>query len=121
MKIVFIVDDDADHAELLALALRGPGRYVRAFAHPIDALTALATDPVDLLIADLSMPWVDGKGVILSAKKRREELIIFLVSGYDRGAEIAQETGARFFRKPIDLDQLRSSVEDALKTAELSA
>ena len=121
MKRVFIVDDDKDHAELLALALRGPGRQVRAFAHPLDALTALATDPVDLLIADLSMPWVDGKGVILSARKRREQLTIFLVSGYDRGAEIAQETGARFFRKPIDLDKLRSSVDDALKSLDATA
>jgi DNA-binding NtrC family response regulator len=115
MKTLFIVDDDPDQAEVLAQALAGRGRRVRAFSDPIRALAALTSDGADLLIADLSMPWIDGKDVVASAHLRRPDLPIFLVSGYPRGAEIAAESAVPFFPKPIDLDRLRSAVEEALE------
>ena len=85
--------------------------------HPLDALAALASDPVDLLIADLLDAVDRWQGGDPLGKKGRDGLNIFLVSGYDRGAEIAQETGARFFRKPVDLDKLRAAVDEALQMA----
>jgi FixJ family two-component response regulator len=66
------------------------------------------------LIADLSMPWIDGKDVVASAQLRRPELKIFMVSGYPRGAEIAAEEGVPFFAKPIDLALFRAAVDEAL-------
>ena len=66
------------------------------------------------LIADLSMPWIDGKDVVASARLRRPELAIFMVSGYPRGAEIAAEEDVPFFAKPIDLGQFRAAVDAAL-------
>jgi DNA-binding NtrC family response regulator len=111
MKKVFVVDDDPDQAEIMVQALEEHERQVRAFSDPIRALTALANEEADLLIADLSMPWIDGKDVIRSARQRRPGLPIFLVSGYARGVEIAQEAGVRFFQKPLDWDALRDAVK----------
>lgn len=117
MKSIFIVDDDPEQADLLAFALRCPERTIRAFSHPLHALTALASEAADLLIADLSMPWLDGKDVIATARQRKGELAIFLISGYARGADIAQESGVPFFRKPLDMDSLRAAVDEALSGA----
>src|SRR5262245_50193380 len=103
MKKIFVVDDDPDQAELMAHALVAPGRRVRAFSDPLRVLAALASDQPDLLIADVSMPWIDGKDVAASAHLRRPGLNIFLVSGYPRGSEIAAEEGLPFFPKPVDL------------------
>ncbi len=114
MRTIFVVDDDPDQAEILAQALAGRGRRVRAFSDPIRALAALASEDVDLLIADLSMPWIDGKDVVASAHVRRPDLPVFMVSGYARGAEIAAEVGVPFFSKPVDLEGLRSAVERTL-------
>ena len=114
MRTIFVVDDDPDQAEVLAQALSGRGRRVRAFSDPIRALAALTSDGADLLIADLSMPWIDGKDVVASARLRRPELPIFLISAYPRGADIAAESNVPFFAKPVDLDGLRTAVEDAL-------
>src|SRR5438309_508469 len=80
----------------MAQALTGRGRRVRAFSDPIRALAALTLDGADLLVADLSMPWIDGKDVVASARLRKPDLAIFLVSGYPRGAEIAAEEGVPF-------------------------
>lgn len=115
VKTIFVLDDDPEQAELMAQALTGRGRRVRAFSDPIRALAALSADGADLLIADLSMPWIDGKDVVASAQLRKPDLTIFMVSGYPRGAEIAAEEGVRFFPKPIDLDALRAAVDEALE------
>jgi two-component system nitrogen regulation response regulator GlnG len=114
VRTIFVLDDDPDQAEILAQALAGRGRRVRAFSDPIRALSALTHEGADLLIADLSMPWIDGKDVVASAHLRRPQLPIILVSGYPRGAEIAAEEGVPFFPKPVDLDGLRAAVGSAL-------
>jgi DNA-binding NtrC family response regulator len=111
---IFVLDDDPDQAELLAQALTGRGRRVRAFSDPIRALAALTQDRPDLLVADVSMPWIDGKDVIASARVRRPDLPILLISGYPRGADIAAEERVPFFPKPVDLDALRAAVERTL-------
>jgi two-component system, NtrC family, C4-dicarboxylate transport response regulator DctD len=116
VRTVFVLDDDPDQAEVMAQALSKRGRRVRAFSDPIRALAALSLDGADLLIADLSMPWIDGKDVLVSAHLRRPNLPIFLVSGYPRGAEIAAAEGVRFFPKPIDLEGLREAVDQALES-----
>src|SRR3954465_14312056 len=82
VKTLFVLDDDPEQAELMAQALTGRGRRVRAFSDPIRALAALTTDDADLLIADLSMPWIDGRDVVSSSRLRRPDLKIFMVSGY---------------------------------------
>jgi len=114
VKTLFVLDDDPEQAELMAQALIGRGRRVRAFSDPIRALAALTSDDADLLIADLSMPWIDGRDVVSSSRLRRPQLKIFMVSGYPRGADIAAEDGVPFFAKPIDLAALRAAVDDAL-------
>ena len=114
MRTIFVLDDDPDQAEVMAQALSARGRRVRAFSDPIRALAALGAEAVDLLIADLSMPWIDGKDVVASARLRRPDLAIILVSGYARGAEIAATEGVPFFPKPVDLSALRAAVDRAL-------
>lgn len=115
LKNIVIVDDDPDQAELLALALGSPTIRVQAYADPIRALAVLAEACPDLLIADLSMPWLSGQDVISSARARCPGIPIFLVSGYARGAEIAAREGVRFFPKPLDFDTLRAAVEEILR------
>src|SRR4051812_35086667 len=102
----------------MAQALTGRDRNVRAFSDPIRALAALTSDGADLLIADLAMPWLDGKDVLASARLRRPDLSIVLVSGMPGASEIAEREGAGFFSKPVNLDKLRRHVDDALKHRE---
>src|SRR4051794_20108154 len=87
MTTVFVLDDDTCLAETLCEALSEKGRVVRAFSDPILALAALSETEVDVFISDLSMPWVDGKDVLVSARARHPDLQILLMSAYPRGAE----------------------------------
>jgi DNA-binding NtrC family response regulator len=114
VKTIFVVDDDADAGELLAQALAGPGRRVRAFADPLRALAALTAEEADLLIADLAMPWIDGKDVIAASRLRRPDMEIIVISGVSRGPEVARGAGVAFFPKPVDLELLRRMVDRKL-------
>ncbi len=110
MQTVLVVDDDPEAADVMAQALSAPGRRVRAFSDPLRALAALTADGADLLIADLSMPWIGGRDVVASARLRRPELEIILVSGLADGMAIAAREGLEFVAKPVDLERLRRVV-----------
>ena len=117
MKTIFVLDDDQEQADLLARALACRDWRVRAFSDPIRALAALNAEGADLLVADLSMPWIDGADVVASARLRRPELKVVMISGFARGAEIARRNNVPFFSKPIDLDKLRAFAEQLLADA----
>lgn len=121
MKSVFVLDDDPDQADIMVQALCGAERQVHGFSDPLRAMYALQKNKPDLLIADLSLSWLDGKDVIKSVRQWHPELLVFLVSGYSRGAEIAEEAGIPFFLKPVDLSVLRKEVEKALQKLDTSA
>jgi DNA-binding NtrC family response regulator len=114
-KTIFVLDDDQDQAELLAQALSSEVCRVRAFSDPLRALAALNADGTDLLVADVSMPWIDGTAVVASARVKRPELKVILVSGLDEGEALAMSCGLPFFRKPIDLSALRAAALAALR------
>jgi DNA-binding NtrC family response regulator len=118
MKTIFVVDDDLDAAEVMAQALSASGRQVRAFSDPLRALAALRSDGADLLIADLAMPWIDGKDMLSSARLRDPGLPILLVSGMPGASQVAEREDVTFFSKPVDLDRLRRAVEQLLKQRE---
>jgi DNA-binding NtrC family response regulator len=114
MKTIFVLDDDQDQADLMAEALAGSTHRVRAFSDPIRALAALNADGSDLLIADLSMPWLDGANVVASARVKHPDLKVILVSGVPSAGDIARKHNVPFFAKPVDLPALREAVFAAL-------
>jgi DNA-binding NtrC family response regulator len=114
MKTIFVLDDDQEQAELLAQALSTRTHRVRAFSDPIRALAALNAEGSDLLVADLSMPWLDGANVLTSARIKHPGLKVILVSGVPTAREIARRHGVLFFAKPVDLRALREAAAAAL-------
>jgi DNA-binding NtrC family response regulator len=114
MKSVFVLDDDPDQADLMVLALGGSERQVHGFSDPLRAIYALQQNRPDLLVADLSLSWLDGKDLIKSVRQWHPDLAMILVSGYSRGAEIAEAAGIPFFLKPVDLNVLKKAVDEAL-------
>jgi DNA-binding NtrC family response regulator len=114
-KTIFVVDDDQDQADLLAQALSSAAVRVRSFSDPIRALAALSADGADLLVADLSMPWIDGVDVIATARLKRPDVKVILVSGFEHAADIARKHQLPFFAKPIDLSALRQAASEALR------
>ena len=70
MSTVLIADDDADHRELLTLALRRAGHEVVTAGDAPAAMTALLAGDFDAVLLDVRMP--DESGIELCRRLRAE-------------------------------------------------
>jgi DNA-binding NtrC family response regulator len=112
-----VVDDASRIRRLIRRILEPEGHRVIDAATVATAVTAFdsATDAVDLLITDYSMPDGDGLSLARTLAARSSRLRIIVMSGsYD--VEISSDIGnvTRFLAKPFDAEQLRACVNGVL-------
>ncbi len=117
---VLIVDDEEDHAEVMAEALRRVG-HVCTMVHDLSsAQDELGHGRFDLIVTDLKMDGdEDGLAVLASAKQTQTnaETIMVTAHGDVPTAKAAIKGGAfDFIEKPIDLDVFRTLCGHAIRT-----
>ena len=120
MRRVLVVDDEPLNCLLLEAMLAPEGYEVVTVADGESALARVASEPVDLVLLDLSMPGIDG---VETCRRIREtpggELIpVVIVTAHgDREARIrAKAAGADdFLGKPIDEAELLVRVQNLLR------
>ena len=79
---VLVVDDDVLVREVTAWMLADAGHTVHEAADGVAAFEFLMREgPVDLIIADINMPGMDGLALTDQVKARWPELPVLLVSG----------------------------------------
>lgn len=66
---ILVVDDETDALDLITVELAQHGARVTAVTNAADALKALETGGVDLLISDIGMPVMDGYDLIRGIRK----------------------------------------------------
>src|SRR5688572_26920055 len=80
MRRILIADDDDDLRPILSLALEVQYDVV-AVANGARAIQQLVTRPFDLVLLDLMMPVVDGRGVVEEMRRRNIMVPVVLLSG----------------------------------------
>jgi carbon storage regulator CsrA len=111
-----VVEDDADESELLASYLRLCGFEVTTALDGLQAMVHLSKhDRPDVVLLDMKMPRFDGPKTISAIRQHPDykSLRIFAVTGSER-AETDVEIGSRgvdrWFRKPVDPEQLVDAI-----------
>ncbi len=104
---VLVVDDNADAANSLAMALRMTGQRVRVAYDGETALSFAAEDPPEAVVLDLGMPGMDGYQVARRLRgdpATRKSLLIALTGwGQDADKRKSQEAGFdHHLVKPVD-------------------
>ena len=117
---VLVIDDEPDHAEVMAEALRRLG-HVCTLVHNLPAATdELDHGSFDLVVTDLVMDHPDdGMNVLRHARQSQPhaETIMVTAHGDVPTAKAAIKTGAfDFIEKPLDLDVFRTLCNNALNT-----
>ena len=128
-KKILVVDDDRVILKSLTIKLNAWGYDVTTASDGGAALSAVRTQPPDLILLDISFPPVVGHGggggawegfLITVWLKRMEEaahIPIIMITGGDpaKHEERAMKIGATaFFHKPIDHDELFDVISKAL-------
>jgi DNA-binding response OmpR family regulator len=119
MSRILIVEDDSSIAELVALYLRREGHEPAISGNGATALDLFerASQPFDLIVLDLMLPGLDGRGVARRIRAKSDVPIIMLtalddardkIEGLDLGAD-------DYLTKPFNPDELVARVRALLR------
>jgi CheY-like chemotaxis protein len=89
---ILFIDDEISLAKLAVGHLQRLGYRVEAYTQPTAALAAFRVDPqrFDLVITDYNMPEMSGIEVAQQLFRMRPDVVIALVTGYARQADLEQ-------------------------------
>jgi CheY-like chemotaxis protein len=110
---ILVVEDDPEARSILRLFLELDGWLVDTAADGIDAIQQLEQTLPDVVMLDLSMPRMDGWGVLArrSAEPRWLDVPVLAMSADHSQGEIAVALGASaFLGKPFSLADLRPAL-----------
>lgn len=122
MSTILVIDDDEQFNLMLKSALEIKGYNVGTASNGRDAKALYQNKQYDVIITDIIMPDVDGYEVILDLRRLNMSDRTIAVSGGGRtAAEDYLVTAQHFdvaatFNKPVDLQALRSKVEEIIKS-----
>jgi PAS domain S-box-containing protein len=108
---VLIVDDSVDTTHSLALLLSTSGHQVRTAHDGPGALSALASEPANVVLMDIGLPGIDGYEVARRIRRQPGFAPVVLVAmtgyGQERDRQLAREAGFdHHLVKPADFDEL---------------
>jgi PAS domain S-box-containing protein len=102
---ILVVDDQRDSREMLAILLEQRGARVVQSDSAESALEALSSRPVDLVIADIAMPRVDGYELMRRLRAAGNQTPALAVTAFARSADRQQALDSgytSYLAKPID-------------------
>lgn len=115
---ILIVDDDPLMRKMLSATLKGSGYDVTAVEDANKALQIIDVKPIDLALLDIVMPDFDGLELQQLLKKKREDLIFIMMTGFPKIETSVQaiKGGAYdYITKPFSMDEVRFSIKKALE------
>lgn len=119
---ILVVEDETDIRELLEIVLMSRGYQVATAENGRIGLDVLQSFRPDLVLADLSMPEMDGLG-FLEGKGHLPEVAaipVIVLSARDKNGDVMQaiERGASsYITKPFDTSVVLASIERLLVAA----
>ena len=108
---ILVVDDDRALRTLVATTLRNDGHRVITAGDGAEALSALEGTQVELIVSDVAMPGLDGRGIGHALWEQRRHIPILFMSAFPQQPELLP--GA-FLAKPFRYDELLTRVRELL-------
>lgn len=121
MPRVLVVDDEPNHARVMAIGLRVEGFEVETAADAERALGALAGTACELAVVDLMMPGTNGIQLARLIRERHPQTRVVLMSAYHLSERqlLRADCGAvGFVPKPFNLTELARFLKGKLPTSE---
>jgi CheY-like chemotaxis protein len=111
-KRILVIEDDREVLDMLVDYLSFLGYVVVSANDGLDGLKKIKSESYDLVITDLTMPYVSGIGLISVIKRDHPSVPVIAITGYGPYAkELAQEKRADcVISKPFVIQDLKDAV-----------
>ncbi|MGE0631635.1 MAG: response regulator [Pseudobdellovibrionaceae bacterium] len=122
-KVILVIEDDETMRSAMKRIFESDGFKVIMAADGTQLSTVLDDSPLDLIILDIGLPWINGIELAQLMKQNSDlkKLPLIFVSGKTSSEEMkmAFDVGADdFIKKPFDVEKLKKTVRTLLKLAE---
>jgi two-component system response regulator AtoC len=118
-----IIDDEKSFRDTLSIFLKNLGYSVSIAVNGQDGLSLIKKESPNLVLCDLRMPGLSGIEVLEKIKSIDPNIQVILLTAYDNISSTisAMQKGAYdYIQKPIDMNQLKIRVSQAMENQQLS-
>jgi DNA-binding response OmpR family regulator len=105
---ILVVDDDLHSRDAVASILAEEGYDAQVAADGEEASELLSSWCPDLIVTDLDMPRLDGRGLLRRVRELRPGTPVILLSAHDEIGAGTEIEG--FFSKPVELESLLARI-----------
>jgi two-component system, cell cycle sensor histidine kinase and response regulator CckA len=119
-RLVLVVDDEAAIVRAITAALSRAGFQAVVAENGAAGLETFLIEPnaVDLVLADVVMPVMDGLTMVQEIRKKRPDIPVVFMSGYpDKMVTTTDGTKFQLIRKPFLIEYLLNAVTEILAFA----
>ena len=117
MARILLAEDDPSMRGFLARTLSKAGHVVVAVPDGDEAVSSLAENDYDLLLADIVMPGVDGIDLAKRVNEEKPDIKVMLITGFaavELKAKSILDPSARVLSKPFHLRAIVDEVDKLL-------
>lgn len=121
---ILVVEDNADMRELFCTVLSDSGYQCIPAADGLEALDIMDKEYIDLIVADIMMPGMDGYELTESVRKAQMDLPILMVTAKEQFDDMQRGFRAGtddYMIKPINVKELVLRVEALLRRAKIQS
>jgi DNA-binding NtrC family response regulator len=121
---VLVVDDDRAVGTVLVALIAQAGHEARAVSSGAEALAALASRAIDVVLSDVRMPGMDGLELLGEVRKRAPGVPVILLTAHGNvplAVEAMRAGAADFLLKPFDRDEVLFAIEKAARASEAAS
>lgn len=118
METILIVDDEKNYPPVLSAVLEEEGFETLTANSGQNALEILENSEVDLVLADMKMPKMDGIQLLERIKARDSNLPVIMMTGHgtvEKAVEAMQKGALNYILKPFDNRRLIIYVNKAIE------
>jgi len=120
---ILIVDDEGYVRTSMMAVLKSAGvANVHEAADPIEAMEAIASHDIGVVLLDLSMPLMSGEELLTRIREEQPGIAVVVVTGnrdIDKAVECMREGAADYLVKPVEKARLVATVRRLIEHQEL--